>query len=32
MCIRDSYKEAQETFDTRIEHEIERLLAGYGGK
>lgn len=26
------YKEAQETFDTRIEHEIERLLAGYGGK
>lgn len=26
------YKEAQETFDTRIEQEIERLLAGYGGK
>lgn len=26
------YKEAQETFDTRLEHEVERLLAGYGGK
>lgn len=26
------YKEAQDTFDKRIEHEIERLLAGYGGK
>ena len=26
------YKEAQETFDNRLEHEVERLLAGYGGK
>ena len=32
VVMEQVYKEAQETFDTRIEHEIERLLAGYGGK
>lgn len=32
VVMEQVYKEAQETFDKRIEHEIERLLAGYGGK
>lgn len=31
VVMEQVYEETQEMFDKRLEHEIERLLAGYGG-